>query len=99
MSYCVMVKGKCKGKKCDFWARVKLRKSEIDDMVRRIVSSLVECRDNGKSLEEALSTFWNEFGIRDMDSMCEEEPELKAKITQIENRVHQQLRSRTPIAS
>jgi hypothetical protein len=93
-----MVKGKCKGKKCDFWARVKLRKSDLDDMVRTIVSSLVECRDNGKSLEDALYTFWNEFGIKDMATMFEEEPDLKTKVTLIENRVQQQLRAESPMA-
>ena len=91
MSYCVMVKGKCRGKMCDFWARVKLRKSDLDDIVTSIVSSLVGCKDNGKGLDKALSTFWTEFGIRNMASMCEEEPDLCYKLGQIESQVRQEL--------
>ena len=36
------------------------------------------------TLEEAILEYWYVFGIRDMKRLCEEEPDLCAKMTEAE---------------
>ena len=88
MSFCVLVKGPCRGKQCDFWARVKIRKRPVDELVREIYDSIIEC-ENGSALniEIALDQFWTQIGIRDMENLCSEDPDLCAKIREVENQV------------
>ena len=88
MSFCVLVKGPCRGKQCDFWARVKIRKRPVDELVREIYDSIIKC-ENGSALniEIALGQFWTQIGIRDMENLCSEDPDLCAKIREVENQV------------
>jgi len=80
-----MVKGPCRGTFCDFWSRVKLRKSSIEDLAAGIRSVVVRCqKDDSLSLENALQEYWWVFGIRDMKRLCEEEPDLCAKMREAE---------------
>ncbi|MFX1579346.1 MAG: hypothetical protein ACFFBJ_06825 [Promethearchaeota archaeon] len=84
-SYCVMVKGPCRGALCDFWGRVKVRKSTVEELATGIRNVVVQCRGNDSmTLEEALQEYWHEIGIRDMKRLCEEEPDLCAKMTKAE---------------
>jgi hypothetical protein len=85
MAYCVMVKGFCRGKKCDFWGRVKIRKSSMEELVEGIRATIVKCQaENSMTLENALHEFWFAIGVRDMKRLCEEEPDLCAKMTKAE---------------
>jgi len=87
VQYCVMVKGPCRGKSCDFWARVKIRKLSMNDLIADIRESIKEC-NNTKSvrLNEALRKYWFEIGILDLDRLCREEPDLCAKMIDAEVR-------------
>ncbi len=85
MAYCVMVKGFCRGKKCDFWGRVKIRKSSVEELVEGIRETIVRCQsDDSMTLENALHEYWYTIGVRDMKRLCEEEPDLCAKMTKAE---------------
>ena len=88
MSFCVMVKGPCRGKQCDFWARIKIRKRSVEELVRNLNDSITECKDNtGFDLKITFNQFWYEIGVRDMEKLCHEEPDLCAKIKEVEDRV------------
>ena len=86
VQYCPMVKGPCRGKSCDFWARIKIRKLSLDQLVSNIKESLVECNSNngGVSIDEAIREYWAHLGIRNMDRVCEEEPDLCTKMMDAE---------------
>lgn len=85
MAYCVMVKGSCRGKKCDFWGRVKIRKAALEELAAGIREVVVSCQGAGSMpLQDALNEYWYSIGIRDMKRLCEEEPDLCAKMTEAE---------------
>ncbi len=85
MVWCVMVKGPCRGEKCDFWARVRLRNQTLDEIVDGIQRSLTPCIEpTGLETREALDRYWAEVGVRDMELLCQEEPDLCAKIRKAE---------------
>jgi hypothetical protein len=85
--YCVLVKGPCRGKSCDFWARVKIRKLSMNELVNAIRESIMECK-NTKSVEldDALRKFWSQIGIMELDRLCDEDPDLCAKMIDAEVR-------------
>ncbi|MFW9926162.1 MAG: hypothetical protein ACFFDM_05265 [Candidatus Thorarchaeota archaeon] len=85
MAYCVMVKGPCRGKMCDYWGRVRIRKFTVEELANGIREVIAKCEDQ-KSLprEEALREYWHVIGVRDMKRLCEEEPDLCAKMTEAE---------------
>ncbi|RDE12792.1 MAG: hypothetical protein C4K49_09580 [Candidatus Thorarchaeota archaeon] len=88
MAWCVIVKGPCRGKDCDYWTRVRIRKMPIDQIVDEIRSSLSQCHDGCcQSTENALKQYWTAVGIRDMKRLCQEEPDLCDKIRQVEDEV------------
>jgi len=83
--YCVMVKGVCRGKGCDFWARVKIRKFSLEELVTGIRESIVECTSkNAMSIDEAIRQYWSQIGVRNMDKLCVEEPDLCTKMMDAE---------------
>ena len=85
VQYCPMVKGSCRGKSCDFWARIKIRKLSLDDLVLNIRESLVECKaEDSMSIDEAIRDYWFQIGIKNMDRVCEEEPDLCTKMMDAE---------------
>jgi hypothetical protein len=52
-AFCVLVKGPCRGKMCDFWARVRLRKAHIDELVQELRKSIFSCEEHiGSDLED-----------------------------------------------
>lgn len=84
--YCVLVKGRCRGKKCDFWARIKIRKSTVKKLVDGLVESTAECQsDDGKSIGNVFDEYWSLLGIRDRELLCEEEPDLCEKMQRAEH--------------
>ncbi|MFW9806325.1 MAG: hypothetical protein ACFFFK_06305 [Candidatus Thorarchaeota archaeon] len=85
MAYCVMVKGPCRGALCDYWGRVKIRKASVEELAAEIRSVVVKCQEeHAITLEDALHEYWRFIGIRDMKRLCEEEPDLCAKMTTAE---------------
>jgi hypothetical protein len=85
VQYCPMVKGLCRGNACDFWARVKIRKLSLDELVLSIKESLVECEaENSMSKDDAIREYWKQIGIMNMDLVCEEEPDLCTKMMDAE---------------
>lgn len=88
MAYCVMVQGPCRGKMCDFWARVKLRKRTIDEIVHDMYLSIRKCDNPGHTkLDDAIIKYWAEFGVKNIERLFEEEPELCSKIVAVEQEV------------
>jgi hypothetical protein len=87
-----MVKGPCRGKMCDFWTRVKLRKLHIDEVVEELRNSIIGCDDEiGSDLDKAFTQFWRDFGIRDLRRFCEEDPELCSKMKDAEEQIRMQM--------
>jgi len=82
-----MVKGPCRGKNCDFWSRVKIRKASIEELTSGIRDVVIRChKDESMTLEDALHEYWYQIGVRDLKKLCEEEPDLCAKMTAAEVR-------------
>ncbi len=92
MQYCVMVKGPCRGRMCDFWARVRIRKTPVDELVKGLLSTVGQTDEvAGASLEDAVTRYWQSLGLKDMVRLQEEDPGLGAKISEVEQRVRQVL--------
>ena len=90
MAYCVMVQGPCRGKMCDFWARVRIGKLHVDELVQELRSSISSCEEDiGSDLNDAFSQYWTDFGIKDFRRFCEEAPDLCSKIKQAEERTRE----------
>jgi hypothetical protein len=80
-----MVKGPCRGKACDFWARIKIRKLTLDELVFNIREALMESKNNGgASTDQVIQEYWTQIGIKNMDRVCEEEPDLCTKMMDAE---------------
>ena len=86
--YCVLVKGSCRGKMCDFWSSVKIRKLPIDELVQGLQNGISNCEEEiASNLDDAFSQYWTDFGIKDLRRLCEEQPDLCSKIKQAEERI------------
>jgi len=73
---------------CDFWARVRLRKLHINELVQELSQNISNCEDDvGSSLDDLFSQFWTDFGLRDIKRFCEEDPDLCSKMKQVEERI------------
>jgi hypothetical protein len=80
-----MVKGYCRGKMCDYWGRVKIRKSSVDELAAGIKEAVMKCQEEQPmTREDALQEYWYAIGVRDMRRLCDEEPDLCAKMTKAE---------------
>ncbi len=74
---------------CDFWARVKIRKSTLEELVIGIRESIVKCHsENSLSFDEATRSYWDRLGVRNIQRLREEEPDLYEKMKQAEAIVH-----------
>jgi len=84
-----MVKGPCRGAKCDFWARAKIQKTSVEDLVSKARESIHECKKNngGTTLDDALNQFWTDFGLKDLDLLQKEKPMLYQKIKQVQEEI------------
>ena len=88
MAFCVMVKGPCRGSKCDFWARIKIKKLTIRQVADHMVKTISECEGgSGIDLGEAIKQYWIEIGVTDMQVLCDEEPDLCSKMKLVEKQV------------
>ncbi len=84
-SFCVMVKGPCRGKKCDFWARVRIRKTSIEELAAGIKDCIIEFQgEDPREQADALNEYWSLIGVQDLKKLCDEEPDLCAKMTEAE---------------
>lgn len=91
-AFCVMVKGPCRGKMCDFWARVRLRKLHIGELVQDIRNSISICEEDfGSTLDDAFSQYWTNFGIKDFRRFCEEDPDLCSKLKHAEEQIRKMI--------
>jgi hypothetical protein len=82
-----MVRGPCRGNSCDYWARVRIRKASIDELIADIQESVKKCKStDSMKLDEALRNYWSQKGIRDFDRVCREEPDLCTKMIDAEVR-------------
>ena len=53
---------------CDFWARVKIRKRTVDELVAVILDSIIECDDDSAmQYDDALEQYWRSLGVMDME--------------------------------
>ena len=95
-----MVKGKCRGINCDFWARIRIRKKPDNELISHIINHIDRC-ESGKyqDIESALGAYWRDMGIRNMTLLCQEEPELHDKIRRIEQVVVSQIGQKEPLTS
>lgn len=85
MPHCVMVKGPCRGRNCDFWARIRLRKKTQDEILSEISTQIKKCLESqNEDFESILKDYWSGIGIRNMELLCQEEPDLCEKIMSIE---------------
>lgn len=85
VQYCPMVKGFCRGKACDFWARIKIRKLSLDELVTAIRNSIVECTTKDSiSKEDAIREYWIQIGVKNIYRLCMEEPDLCTKMMDAE---------------
>ena len=92
MGYCVMVHGPCRGKMCDFWARIKLRKTPIDELVANALVRINSCDDqNSQLLDDVIEEYWKAFGLRSRTILCREEPDLCDKMKLVEQQVRSKL--------
>jgi len=70
---------------CDFWARVKIRKNTLEELVIGIQESIIKChKENALSFDEATRNYWGRLGVRNMQRLQEEEPDLYEKMKQAE---------------
>jgi hypothetical protein len=80
-----MVKGPCRGKKCDFWARVRIRKTSIEELAAGIKECIIEFQaEDPLEQADALYEYWSLIGVQDLKKLCDEEPDLCAKMTEAE---------------
>jgi hypothetical protein len=88
LSHCVLMHGPCRGRLCDFWARVRIRKNSIEDLTQDALQHIREC-DEGKGdiARNALGEYWEAFGIKNRERLCKEEPDLCEKIILVEQQV------------
>lgn len=72
---------------CDFWARIRIRKSTLERLVESLVESIAVCSNNDSiGIEEALEEYWLLMGVRNRNRLCEEEPDLCEKMQIAEQR-------------
>ncbi|MCF2137371.1 MAG: hypothetical protein K9W43_09070 [Candidatus Thorarchaeota archaeon] len=83
-----MVKGPCRGRKCDFWTRVKIRKRSVESLAS-LMAEFLQPKPEGGGLpfEQAIEEFWKSFGVKDMPLLCKEEPDLCEKMKQVKEEV------------
>lgn len=72
---------------CDFWARVRLRKLSVDELIQGLQQSISSCKDSGSNLDDAFSQYWTDFGFKDLRRFCNEDPDLYSKMKHIEEQV------------
>ncbi|MFW9846824.1 MAG: hypothetical protein ACFFD6_08760 [Candidatus Thorarchaeota archaeon] len=73
---------------CDFWARVKLKKWSLERVTQDMFLSIGECDNPGHTdLEDAIIEYWTSFGVKSIERLCEEDPDLCLKMKQVNAQV------------
>ncbi|MGV9102986.1 MAG: hypothetical protein ACOC3C_02580 [Candidatus Thorarchaeota archaeon] len=86
--WCVMIGGPCRGKNCDFWAQIKIKKKPVEEMVEDILTR-VETQ-NEESLptpKQAIQEYWDCLGVKNLNRLRKEKPEIFAKMKEVEQLV------------
>jgi hypothetical protein len=92
VQFCVLVKGPCRGKMCDFWARIKIRKRSLDDLVVGLLSSIAQCPDQEEAeIDATMKDYWLQLGVKNRSRLCNEEPDLCEKMRRAEEIAARQL--------
>ncbi len=73
---------------CDYWARIKIRKRSVEELVD-LVNETIKDASNPvvHDRSEQIRRFWSSLGVKDMDRLCREEPDLCEKIRDVEEQV------------
>jgi hypothetical protein len=86
--WCVMVGGPCRGKNCDFWARIKIKKKSVDEMTGEILARLQEQKEETpKAFKQAIQEYWECLGVKNRTILRKEKPEIFAKMMEVERQV------------
>ncbi|MGQ4871097.1 MAG: hypothetical protein ACP6IT_04595 [Candidatus Thorarchaeota archaeon] len=94
MAWCVLFKGPCRGNACDYWARVRLRKMDVAEITTRLVDFIEKHGTDGTpAYEHAIGAFWRDFGVKSIERLQQEEPELYAKMREAEVRAQHRVAS------
>ncbi len=87
-SFCVLVMGPCRGKKCDYWARVRIRKTSVEELAAGIKDCIIEFKgEDSLEIANAFHEYWSLIGVQDLKKLCEEEPDLCDKMKEAEVQV------------
>jgi len=83
-----MVGGPCRGKNCDFWARIKIEKKSVDEMTEEILARVKgQNEGNPKALKQAIQKYWECLGVKNRNILRKEKPEIYAKMMEVERQV------------
>ncbi len=74
---------------CDLWARIKIRKRTVDDLVHEFTNKRGFYSDAGEC-RAALREYWSDLGIKDIERLCREDRDLCQKITLVEQTILQE---------
>ena len=70
---------------CDFWARVKIRKQSVEELVEHARDAIIPCKTSDlETVREALDEYWKNIGVMDIDRLRDEEPDLFDKMRDVE---------------
>ena len=73
---------------CDFWARVKLRKMATDEVAQDMYLSIHKYDNPGHTkIDDAIIAYWAAFGLKNIERLCEEEPDLCSKINTVQQKI------------
>ncbi|MHA2142015.1 MAG: hypothetical protein ACXADD_10980 [Candidatus Thorarchaeota archaeon] len=76
---------------CDFWARVKLKKTSVNELAQEAFLSVRECNNPGHTdLDDALIEFWTAYGVKNAERLSQEEPYLYSKMKLVNAQVKMQ---------
>jgi len=94
LAWCVLFKGPCRGNACDYWARVRLRKMDVAEITTHLVDFMGKHRtDDTPTHEHTIDAFWKDFGIKSIERLRQEEPDLYAKMREVEMRAQHRVAS------
>jgi hypothetical protein len=91
--WCTMVHGPCRGKACDFWARVKLKHATVDELLEQISHDIFQCAEGQHTIDSAIDRYWKLFGLSSLERLGKEEPELFEKVREVSIRLETRLRA------
>jgi len=91
--WCTMVHGPCRGKACDFWARVKLKQATTDELLEQISQAIGRNTGGQDATDSIIDRYWRRFGLSSLERLHMEEPELFEKVMEVSSRFELRLRT------